>query len=92
MSASLAASVGLATGQGVPIGLRQVRPEQVLADALDRAEVEQLVLHDRAAGRPAELLAVEVGERLAVGRVRRQPLEPLEVEQAARGSGWSPTS
>ena len=61
---------------------RQVRPPQVLSNAFERDEVERRVLDERAADRAAELLAVEVLERLAVGRVRGEPLHALIVEEA----------
>ena len=67
----------------VPERLAEVGALQVLVDVLDRAEEEHPVALDGAANRPAELLAMEVGRRRAVGRVRGQALEALEVEQAA---------
>src|SRR6185295_14970913 len=68
---------------GCTDGLRQVRPQQVLPNALYCGEVKDLVLHHRTANRAAELLAVKVLERLAVRGVRGQPLETLIVKQAA---------
>ena len=61
--------------------LRQVGALQVLADAFEGEEVERLVALHRPADRAAELLAVEISERLAVGGVRRQPFEALMVEE-----------
>ena len=83
MSASSAPMVGAEHRAGRADGLGEVRPLQVLADALEGDEEEGLVLHDRAAEGAAELLAVEVLQGLAVGRVGGQALEALEVEEAA---------
>src|SRR5206468_1972868 len=52
-------------------------------DALGRAEEEELVLDDGAAGAAAELLAVEVGQGVAVGGVVGEGLDALVMEQAA---------
>ncbi len=46
------------------------------------SEIERLVLPDRAAQRAAELLAMKILERRAVGQLAGQRLEPLEVEHA----------
>ena len=64
--------------------LRQVGALQVLADTLEGEEVERLVLRQRTADRAAELFAMEIGERLAVRRLRREPFEALMMEQRAR--------
>ena len=50
-----------------------------------------LFFDDGTANRAAELLPAEVRQRCAVRGIRRQPLEPLEVEQAARSTGSCPT-
>src|SRR5439155_19271462 len=64
-------------------GRRQIRPSEVLTDAFERREIERLVLDDRAADDAAELFAVELVERIAVGAVRSQRGDPLIMEQAA---------
>ena len=75
ISASLAPSVGALTGHGVPIASDRFGRSRFSRTPSSASEVERLVLHERPADRAAELLAVEIGERLAVGRVRRQPFE-----------------
>src|SRR6266571_4909216 len=63
--------------------LAQICSSQVGDDLLEGAEVENFALDYWAAYGPAKLLAVEVGERLAIRRVSRQRLEPLKMIQAA---------
>ena len=84
ISASFAGTVGFGTGHGHVAELpAQVRPLEVAVDALERDEVERLVLLDRAADGAARLLAVELFELRAVREITGQPFEALEVEQAA---------
>ena len=71
------------TGHGVPIGSDRFGRSRFSRTPSSARKVERLVLHERSADRAAELLAVEIGERLAVRGVRGQPLEALVVEQAA---------
>ena len=67
----------------MPIGCAQVCARQVLENLLEGDEKKTLVFFDRAAEIAAELLAVKILERFAVGGIRRQPFESLEVKQAA---------
>ena len=69
--------------QGRCVVPAQVRPQQALVNALARAEVEEFVALDRSADASAELLAMEVRERLAIRCVRGQSLKALVLEQAA---------
>src|SRR5262245_54577779 len=60
-------------------GFAQVGPRQVAGDLLEIGEVEGSVLFDRPAEVAAELFAVEILERFAVGSVRGQGFEALEM-------------
>src|SRR5205085_7307496 len=59
----------------------EVRAREVLEYLLGGDEEESLVLLYRPADVAAELLAMEVRQWLAVGGVRRQSFEALEVEE-----------
>src|SRR5205085_3019042 len=72
-----------ADGAGRADGVGEVRAREVLEYLLGGDEEERLILLYRPARVAAELLAVEVRQGLAVGRVRRQSFEPLEVEERA---------
>ena len=61
----------------------QVCARQVLENLLEGDEVERAVTSDGAAHVAAELLAPKIFQRHAVGGVRRQGFESLEVEQVA---------
>src|SRR5262249_41520202 len=61
----------------------QILPLKVSRDSLQCAEEERLVPHHRPAERAAELLAVEVVERRAVGQLAGQRLETLEMENGS---------
>ena len=69
--------------RGIPELTAQVRTLEVPRDPFEGEKEERLVLLDRTADRPAELLAVEVVQRGAVGEIAGQRLEPLEVKERA---------
>ncbi len=84
MSASLARMVGVCDRTGrCADWLAQVRARQVLKNLLKGDEEEGVVVLDRAADVAAELFAVKVRQRLAVGGVGGQGFQPLEVEKAS---------
>ena len=63
----------------------QVGPLEVAGDAFDGNEIERLVLSQRPADRAAELLAMKILERAAIGELAGQGFDALKVEQAAVG-------
>src|SRR5262249_5409637 len=64
-------------------GSAQIRPCELLEDLFDGGEEKLLLLDNRAADGPAELLATKILERLTVRSIGRESLQTLVGEEAA---------
>src|SRR5713226_5756901 len=79
---NVAVENGVGDRAGCADGRAQVIAGEIRDNLLESPEDKHLVLDDGSADRASELLAVEIFEWLAVGRVRGQAFEPLEMKGA----------
>src|SRR5689334_11518435 len=63
--------------------LTQIRPVEVFANTFERQKVRRFVFLEWTTNRRAVLFAVKIVEWFAVGRVRGQRFEALEIETTA---------